>query len=237
MNNTNNMSARMSYEHALNMFYRAFRDKFIPGPDGDKSCRDWVAQLKLSQGEVRLEVQLNTLNNNFTFGVTPNQTNTGNQQFVTERRLDLQNSLCVNEYGIYVANATSASDTEFALCSYGNPILFPTGATAIDQTFFANGSFQMKCNNDILVPYRGLFNHYYRPQTQQTAAIGAGSPGDQLRGAEDGMITDEPNIVLIGSKNYVPQIILPGALSAVDSGTRAVLIMRGIEAQNSTVVS
>jgi hypothetical protein len=95
----------------------------------------------------------------------------------------------------------------------------------------------MNVNNDVVIPYRGLFNHWYKPQTQQTAALGAGSPGDQIRGAEDGMITFEPNAILIGSKGYQPQIVLPAAMASAAQFLRCILIFRGILAQNSTVVS
>jgi len=77
----------------------------------------------------------------------------------------------------------------------------------------------------------------YRGQTQQTDDLGVDSPNDEIRGSEDGFITVEPNIVLIGSKANVITLKLPKALTAVDAGTRAVLILRGIYAQNSTVVS
>jgi hypothetical protein len=238
MNNTNNMSARESFLQAKAMFYRAFRDKFSPGAQGDADCRNWVDSLKLSQSEIRLEVELNNANNSFVFGLTPNQVNSTNVQFNTETRLNLQDSLCVNEYGIYVAQPASRTDTAYQLHTYANSQAFAAAdALALQGTFYSNGGFQVKCNNDVICPYRGLFNHWYQPQTQQTAALGAGSPGDQIRGAEDGMITDEPNVVLIGSKNYVPEIVLKSALASAAAFLRTVIIFRGILAQNSTVVS
>jgi hypothetical protein len=235
MNNTNNQSARASYEHARQMFFKAFLDKF----GGDTAaCWAWVNDLKLSQNDIRLEVELATTGNNFVFGVTPNQVNTTNVQFNTEKRLNLQDSLCVNEFGIYVGQPTSRTDTTWRLHTYGNRTDFAAAdANAIDTTFYSHGGFQIKANNDVIMPYRGLFNHYYRPQTQQTAAFGAGSPGDQTRGAEDGQITAEPNIVLIGSKNYQPELILPAAMASAAAFLRCVIIFRGILAQNSTVVS
>lgn len=242
MNNTNNLSARESYIQAKKMFFRSFRDKFGQGAAGDRDCAQFVESLKLSQSEIRLEVQLSATQNIFVFGVTPNQANTNNTQFNTERRLPLQDSICVNEYAIYVglppgAGATPAN-TNWLLRSYGNTQDFTAAsALSIDSTFYSHGWFVMKCNNDVIMPYRGLVNHWYKPQTQQTAALGAASPGDQFCGAEDGSITDEPNIVIIGSKNYVPQIELPTAMTSVDAGTRAVLILKGVYAQNSTVVS
>jgi hypothetical protein len=243
LNNTNNGTARDSYNHAKRMFFRAFRDKFPSGSvtedaRGDSMCQQFVDSLKLSQSEIRLEVLLDANNSIFTFGVTPNQANTNNQQFNTERRLVLQDSICVNEYAIFVAKPASNTDTEYLLRTYGNTQDFTAAAAiSIDGGFYSNGAFQLKVNNDVVMPYRALLNHWYKGQTQQTAALGAASPGDQIRGAEDGAITDEPNIVLIGSKNNIPQIQLVQKLGTVDEFTRAILVMRGIYAQNSTVVS
>lgn len=200
-------------------------------------AQKYVDGLKLSQSEIRLEVELNTNNNIFSFGVTPQQNNSTNVVFKTENRLNLQDTLVVSEYGIYVGRPSSQTAADFQLRTYGNTIDFPTGAAELDTKFFNNAYFQIKANNDVIIPYRGLFNHLYRGQTQETAPLGAGSPDDQIRGAEDGQITMEPNMLLIGSKNYVPQIVLPTNLTAVDTFTRAVIIFRGILAQNSTVVN
>ena len=238
LNNTNNFTAREAFNHAKRMFWRAFRDKFSPGPNGDKDCQDFVDSLKLSQSEIRLEVQLNATNNLYVFGVTPNQANTNNIQFLTERRLVLQDSICVNEHAFFVAKPASQTDTEYICRDYGNTQDFSAAAAAaLDGGFYSNGNYLIKCNNDVIMPYRGLLNHWNIPQTQQTAALGAASPKDQIRGAEDATVTDEPNIVIIGSKNYVPQIELKNRLSTVDEFTRVIWIMRGIYAQNSTVVS
>jgi hypothetical protein len=234
MNNTNNYSARESFNQAKKMFFKAFRDKF----NSDRDCMNWVEGLKLSQSEIRLEVELATATNQFVFGLTPNQVNTTNVQFNTENRLNLQDSLVVNEYGIYVGQPSSRIDTTWVLNTYGNTQNFAAAdAAALDSTFYSHGKYVLKANNDVIVPYRGLFNHWYKPQTQQTAALGAASPKDQIRGAEDGMITAEPNIVLVGSKNYQPTIELPAALASAAAFERCVLIYRGILAQNSTVVS
>lgn len=243
MNNTNNFSARASFEIAKAVLFAAWIKTFEganPGQPGiaAQRCREWVENRKLSQSEIRLEVRLNATNNSFTFGVTPNQVNSNSVQFITEQRLNLQDSLIASEYGVFIGNPSSDTDTEFPLLNYGNTQeLTAPQAAAIDATFFTNGALQVKCNNDVVAPYRGLFNHLYRPQTQQTAALGAASPADQQRGAEDGFITQEPNLLLIGSKNYVPEIVLKSNLAAVGTFTRAVLIYRGVLAQNSTVVN
>jgi hypothetical protein len=235
MNNTNNASARESYNIAKQTLYNSWIQSF---QGNSAQCWDWVNSRKLSQHEIRLEVELNTTNNRFVFGLTPNQSNSTNFVFNTENRLNLQDSLVCSEYGIFVAQPTSRTDTAYILTTYGNTQVFAAAdAAALDSTFYSNGAFSTKVNNDVVVPYRGLFNHWYKAQTQQTAPIGAGSPKDQLRGCEDAMITQEPNLYLIGSKNYVPEIVLPSSLASAAPFLRCVLIYRGILAQNSTVVN
>lgn len=242
MNNTNNTSARQSFDIAKRVLFNSWIPQFIASygaSEGAKRCTDWVENRKLSQSEIRLEVELTTANNIFTFGMTPNQQNSAGVIYKTEQRLQLQDSLVTSEYGIYIGNPADANDSAFRLNTYGNPVLFTTAGSfaAIDETFYFGGKFIMKVNNDVVIPYRGLVNHYYRPQTQQIAAIAAGAVGDQFRGSEDGLITQEPNLLLIGSKNYVPQIEMPSNLAAVTAGERAVLIFKGVLAQNSTVIN
>lgn len=235
MNNTNNMSARQSYDIAKTILYNAWIGSF--GGDG-AACRAWVDARKLSQHEIRLEVELNTTSNRFVFGLTSQQPNSTNVVFPTENRLTLQDSLICSEYGVYVGLPTSRTDTAFQLHTYGNTQVFTAAqAAAIDNGFFCNGWLETQVNGDVIIPYRGLFNHWYKPQTQQTAALGPGAPGDQVRGAEDGCITQEPNLLLVGSKNYIPQIVLPGSLASVANFTRAVIIYKGVLAQNSTVIN
>ena len=225
----------MSFDIAKQVLFNSWIESF----KGDsQACMNWVNNRKLSQHEVRLEVGLNTQNNRFVFGVTPNQSNSTNIIFPTENRLMLQDSLIVSEYAIFVAQPASVTDTAFTLNTYGNTQVFAAAdAAALDSTFYSNGYFNTKVNNDVVIPYRGLLNHWYKPQTQQTAPVGAGSPKDQFRGAEDAFVTQEPNLLLIGSKNYVPEIVLPAALASAASFLRAVLIYRGVLAQNSTVIN
>ena len=240
LNNTNNFSARESYRIAKDLLYNAFRnDPAFANPNGDRGCREWVNSRKMSQSEVRLEVELNAVNNSFVFGLTANQQNSTNVIFNTENRLTMQDSLICNEYGFFVGNPSTQTATDWELKTYGNTQTFPLGTDAnlLNTTLYSHAFFRMTCNNDVVMPYRGLVNHWYKPETQQTAALGAASPADQIRGAEDGYITDEPNILLIGSKGYIPQIILPTAMALTSARVRAILIFRGILAQNSTSVS
>jgi hypothetical protein len=236
VNNTNNFSARESYKLAKQLFVNAFsQDSNLP----IGKITELVNGFKLSQSEIRLEVPLSTATTQFVFGVSDRQQATGNNgaPFNTETRLTLQDSICVNEIAMFVGAPSSSTDTSWQLRTYGNTQDFPTGADAINTTLLSHGKFEIKVNGDILVPSRGLSNFFYKPQTQQTAALGAASPDDQFRGAEDGSITMEPNIVLIGSKNNVITVNVPTALAAVDEYSRLIIICRGIFAQNSTVVS
>jgi hypothetical protein len=235
MNYTNNFSARASYDIARQILYNSWIKSF--NYDGG-ACWAWVNGRKLSQSEIRLEVELNTNNSVFNFAVTENQNNSTNVLFLTERRLPLQDSLIASEYGVFVAQPASRTDTGFRLNTYGNTQTFAAAtAAALDSTFYSNGSLQVRVNNDTIIPYRGLMANWYIGQTQQTAAIGPASPKDQLRGAEDAYVTWEPNILFIGSKNYVPQIVLPGAMAAASEFLRTILICRGVYAQNSTVIN
>lgn len=239
MNNTNNYSARQSFEQAKRIFFNAMRNKFAPGISGDRECQQWVDNLKLSQNDVRLEVAMSTARTNFKFGLLNSDSNSDGVIYNTEKRLQQQDTLLVNEIGFAVAAPASATATNFKLHTYGNTIAFATTTSAadIDSTLYSNGSLRIGVNNDIVLPNRALLNFFYRPQTQQTAALAATSPGDQYRGAEDGFITCEPNLLLVGSKGYVPEVILPSNLAAITANSRMILMFRGILAQNSTIVS
>ena len=238
MNSTNNVSARMSFDKARDILAAAMVDKF----QGDyAAARNWANGRKLAQGEVRCEVQLTATSTQFTFGVTTVDANSSNTIFNTEQRLNQQDSLIVADYGIFVRDPATAVSTVDQLWTYGDPIQFATAnvAAALNGTFYSHGQFSLKVNNDVIIPNRGLLNHWYIPQTQNGVGITAQTvfPLGQIRGAEDGYVVTEPNIVLVGSKKYVPTIQLPAALTAVETHQRAVLIFRGILAQNSTVIN
>ena len=71
------------------------------------------------------------------------------------------------------------------------------------------------------------------PQTQQTAAVN--SPKDQFNGNYSSVV--EPNLVLIGQKNSLFNITIPSAFAALDANTKVIIVVRGVLAQNVTVVS
>lgn len=243
LNYNNNIAARDTLRKAKEVLFNSMLDKFITkygdNPDARIACQGWVDSRKWSQNEIRLEVELNTTTSNYLFAVTTNDQNTTGVKFITEQRLDLQDTLVASEYAIFLANPSSRDDVTFDLFSYANAVAFAAAdLPSLRGTFYKQGYFYCTADKDVIIPYRGLLAHYKANQTQQTAALGAGSPQDQVDGSEDGFITDEPNMYIIGSKGYKPSIILPKALASLTNAfTRAVIIFRGNLAQNSTTIN
>ncbi len=239
MNNNNNISAEMAYQKARDVFYNSFIGTFLEKGKTAADCRSFVDGLKLSQSEIRLEVELNANSTTFQFGLTNNDPNSTNVIFNTEKRLNLQDSLVVNEMGFYVGNPASRTDVFWKERTYGNTIDFGLAdAAIIEQVLYGKSFFRVTCNNDVVYPFRPLLNNLYRPQTQQTVALGAASPNDQFRGAEDGLITMQPNMFLIGTKGYIPEVKLPLAMTGLAATfSRLILTAKGVLAQNSTSFS
>lgn len=217
----NNATARMVFENAKAAIDNAY------------GMREAWKKFKLTQSFLRLEVALVAGATNFQFNVLVNQAGAGGI-FNTEQRLNLQDTFVPAQIGFYVGLPTSSTDTTFALRSYLNPFIF-TNAVAMQGVY--NGTFSIMVNNNNLIPAWDMWQHWVSPQTQQTAAPGAGSPIDEFDGCDYGMVAMEPNVALIGSKNNVLTLQLKAGLSAVDANSRLILFTRGVLAQNSTVVS
>lgn len=219
-----NIAARMTFDNAKIAISNAFPE--TPGI---------VGKVKLTQGSLRFSQAMVVGQTLYTFPILVNETQLG--IFNTEQRLNLQDSFIVSELGIYVSAPASAVDASYPLLTYPNQVSF--GAANADAMLaLYNGFMTLAVNNDILIPKWDLWRHYKTSQTQQTAALGANSPADQFEGSNDGLYPVEPNVVLIGSKNNVLTIQLPPAgLSAVTAFSRIEILVRGVLAQNSTVVS
>lgn len=237
MNTKNNATARMSYDNVKQTLFEAWVKNF----GNPEQVRQYVESLKLAESEVRLENTLTANNTNYTFGVTPQQNSTSGVKFRSEQRLNQGDTLIITSYGIFVGLplTTDPNDVNWKLESYANPFIFGAADAALINNFlYSNGNLKLTVNNDVLIPNIDLWRNVYVPQTQQTAALGAGSPMDQICGAEDGFVAVEPNLYLIGTKNSIPEIILPAAMAALTATTaRVVIKFRGFLAQNSTVFS
>ena len=212
----NTQAARMVFENAQRALTAAY-----PGAD--------IRKFKLTQSFLRLELALSTAVTRYQFQIL-NQT--AGSQFNTEQRLNLQDSFVISSLGVFIGKPSGSTDTTFELDTYCDTVKY-TNAAAMNAIY--NSVLQIAVNNDVIVPAWDVSRHFYRPQTQTTAA--ANSPLNQKRLAEDGFYAVEPNITAVGSKNTVISVNLQAALSAVDANSRLIVYLRGVLAQNSTVVS
>jgi len=218
----NNMDARMVFDNSKVALVKAFGNN-----------ARILEVVKLTQGTLRFEQALVAGQTLINFPILDNQALFSN----TEDRLLLQDSFIVSSIKIATAAPASATDNAFLLDSYPNTQKYAANAAPLNA-FWNATNFQIAVNNDIILPKWDVYRHFNSPETQQTAALGAGSPGDQDRGAFDGWYPMEPNVVLIGSKNTTFKILFKGpGLTSVLANSRAVIMVRGVLAQNSTVVS
>lgn len=194
-----------------------------------------IANAILSQSYLRFEQPLNNTATQFTFPILNNQTTSGQSIRATEKRLNLQDAFYVSEIAVYLTKAASASDSAFVLKTYPSPVTFATGAASLGA--FYNGLLQIAVNNKVIVTGMDLTRFLQVPQTQLTGATN--SPIDEFDGANDrsSFYALEPNIVLNGQKNSQVVITLPSNIATIDANTYAVIVVRGVLAQNVTVVS
>lgn len=220
------VNARLVYRNAYNAMVAA-------GVDPKKAV--------LSQSYLRLERVATTTQTNYQFGVLVNDQpqNSGSVR-VTESRLNLQDAFFVASVQLFVAAAASSTATNFALQSFPSPTVFSTAGAASALYNLYNGYLSLTVNNSVITPSWDLYRHLEVNQTQQTVTpIVSGSVLSQISGLSSTAVACEPNWVLIGSKNNVLQINLPAAIDTLQAGSTTVLclILRGVLAQNCTIVS
>lgn len=217
----NNLNEREVFGNALNALQYAFID--TPGFD--------AGNYKLTQSYLRCEQPQVAGVTSYKFPVLVTEVNP--QLFPTEKRLNLQDSFVISSIGIFIAAPTGAADSAFIPMTYPNPLTFTT-TTARDAQTIYNGSLEIKVNNNVLVPDWDVWRHYNRPQTQSVAVAPAAA--DEISGL-DAFFPMEPNVVLVGAKNNKVSINLPAGAATVLANSRIVMILRGILAQNTTVVA
>ena len=189
-----------------------------------------VGQAVLSQGYLRLEVALSTTRTLYQFSILQND-NINGSQFNTEQRLALQDAFYVSSIGLFFGVPSSATASNYQLATYPNSTLFAAANTASSLYNWYNASLQLSVNNRQIVPSYDLYRHYSVPQTQDgTTTI------DQQDGSMSAFYPVEPGWVLVGSKNNILTVTLPNALAAIETNSRAILILRGHTAQNVTPV-
>lgn len=190
----------------------------------------------LSQSYIRSEVAMSTSTTSYQVPILVNSTGS-NTNFATNNLLNLQDAFVVSSIGVFVAIPAASTTTAFPLYTYPNASAFTTSGASAALYNLYNGKLSVVVNNRQIVPSWDLYRHLYVPQTQQGAASTA-TTIDQNDATEFGYYPVEPNIVLVGSKNNVISLELPGAISTLQASVapRIVVIMRGILAQNVTPV-
>jgi hypothetical protein len=195
-----------------------------------------VGQAVLSQSYIRSEVAMSTSTTSYQFPILVNSTGS-TTSFATTNLLALQDAFVVSSIGIFVSIPAASTTTAFPLYTYPNASAFTTSGAAAALYNLYNGKLSITINNRTVVPSWDIYKHLYVPQTQQGAASTA-TTIDQNDASEFGYYPCEPNIVLVGSKNNVVSIELPGAISVLQAtvAPRISLIFKGILAQNVTPV-
>lgn len=232
----NSIAAREDFRVAAQIFQNAFNPATLangqPNPQYNMNF-DAVTAFRLSQSTLRLEQPCVNTSTLYTFPVLINIQNQA-AAFNTEIRLNQQDSFVPTHVGIFLALPSGTTDTTFKLQTYPNPALF-TNATQM-QAYY-NGYMNIMINNVQYTQKWDLWRHWQTNQTQQTAALGSGSPEDQFMGSDDAWYPMQPFILLIGSQNIQLTINIPVSPTTVDANSRLVVMLRGVLAQNSTVVN
>lgn len=234
----NNISARALYDRARQSLIRYWLgDAKFAG--NEPAVTAYVDSMRLTQSFLRFELPLAVTTTNYVFAVTQQQKASA-ATFNTEKLLELQDSFVVNEVWFGIGLPASATDPTFQPKTFMNSL--DANAVAM-QEWWTSGIFTLQVNNETIIPAWDVARHFYIPQTQFNTFVAAAQTGqasssqDQKRDAEDGWYPMEPNCLLIGSKNSRPIVTLPLAMTAVTANSRCIMRVRGVLAQNSTVVS
>ena len=200
-----------------------------------------LGQAVLSQSYLRLEVSLSTTITSYQFPVLTNDVSSSNtSSFNTEQRLNLQDAFVCSSIGLFFCKPSSTTATNFQLFTYPNSQNFTASNTASSLLNWYNSSLTLTVNNRQIVPAYDLYRHYSVPMQQQVTApyysANTATFLDQQSGADSAFYPVEPAWVLVGSKQNSLQVQLPQAMAAVETNSRAVLILRGHLAQNVTPV-
>ena len=200
-----------------------------------------LGQAVLSQSYLRLEVSLSTSITNYQSPVLVNDVSASATAATNlEQRLNLQDAFYVSQIGLFFGVPSSSTATNFQLCTYPNTTVFSAANTATSLFNWYNSSLSLTVNNRQIVPAYDLYRHYSVPQTQTAANAMYATSGISLRDQQDGGTSGfypiEPGWVLVGSKQNTLQVQLASAMAAVETNSRAILILRGHLAQNVTPV-
>ena len=231
----NGILARSNFERAVRIFDNAFNR--YPNGQIINPNFDPIQAFKLTQSTLRMEQALVTNTTQYQFPVLVNVQNGSSTQFNTEIRLNMQDSFVPTELYVGVGLPSGTTDTSWKPQTYESPSVFSAAASDALLNLWNGGTLEIKVNKDVKLTNWDIWRHYLAPQTQATAAPGPGSPVNQVSGADDGFYPMEPYVLMVGSQGIQITINMQNAIGTVDANSRIVLMMRGVLAQNSTVVS
>jgi hypothetical protein len=188
------------------------------------------ASAVLSQSFLRFEVPMTTTSTSYTFDTLVNE-NANNFNSVTSSKLNLQDAFVVSGIGLYWADTTTLTAADYNLYSFDDRFFWTEDAWGI-----YNASLTLTVNQRTILTGWDTSRHYMAPQYQAgTSPVTV----NQLNLADDGFYPVEPNIVMVGSKKNILQLVLPQALQTLPTSGqgRIVCIFRGLLAQNVTPVN
>lgn len=189
------------------------------------------ASAVLSQSFLRFEVPMTLTSTSYTFDTLVNE-NTNNFNSVTSAKLNLQDAFVTSSIGLFWSNTDAQNAANYAIFSFDDQ----TTWTGTDAWGLYNANLQLTVNQRTILTGWDATRHYYAPQTQENVST---KGVNELALDDYGFYPVEPNIVMVGSKKNVLQLILPQALQSLP-GTgkgRIICIFRGLLAQNVTPVN
>lgn len=235
------IEAREDFINVVRIFDNAFNPKFLFNKQTQKwepnqaydPLWDAVSAFRLTQQTLRMEQPMVVGTNVYNFPILNNIQNQAGQ-FNTEIRLAQNDTFVPTHIGFFMEYPNSGVDTTFIPRTYPNT---QESAQPVQEKAYYNGVLNIMVSNVQYTSNWDLLRHYCTNQTQQTAALGAGSPEDQWDGSTDGWFPMQPFVLMIGSQNIRISITLPVAPTAVSPNGRLCLAFRGVLGQQSTVVN
>ena len=220
----NQQGARLLYNNAVNTF---------------KAAGVSTAKAVLSQSYLRFEVNLSTAQTQYTFDTLVNENL--NPNFITQNKLNLQDSFLIGRIGFFVGIAASANTTETVvpLYTYNDAHAFTTTGAATSLETLYNGSMSFTVNQRTIVTSWDLYKHKVAPITQSGYQPYTGATtiyANSNNYGHDGYYPVEPNLILIGSKKNQITVTLDQSLTAIQANSRLIMVCQGILGQNCTSV-
>jgi len=198
-----------------------------------------TAKAVLSQSYLRFEIPLSVTQTQYTFDTLVNENL--NPNFITQNKLNLQDSFLVSRIGFYIglAATSSVAESQVPLYTYPDAKVFSTTYAATSLETVYNGKMTFTVNQRQIVTGWDLYKHKKSPITQSGYLPYAASTmvtQNSTDFANDGYYPCEPNLILIGSKKNVLTVNFDGTLAAIQANSRLVCVFQGILGQNCTSV-